>query len=591
MKEFFKYTFATVVGIIIVALIFGIMGVASIVGMLASEQSTQSVQDNSVFVLSLSGNIQERASQDVVSELTGNVSDNLGLDDILSSIKKAKDNENIKGIYMEAGMLVGTDPASLQAIRKALVDFKKSGKWIIAYGDIYTEGCYYLCSAADKVYIDTVGRIDWHGLSSQPYFLKDMMAKFGVKMQVAKVGTYKSMPETYTADKMSDANRQQVTDMLTSIWGQMCHDVSASRHIPVKALNDYADRLITFAPSEDYLKYKMVDGIIYSDSVKSIIKNKLKIDKDKDINQLTLAEMKNVKTAEHEGDKIAVYYAYGSMVMTASTDITSDNNGCIAADDVCKDLESLADDDDVKAVVLRINSGGGSAYAAEQIWHSVMMLKAKKPVVVSMSGMAASAAYYISAPANWIVAEPTTLTGSIGIFGMFPDFSGLLTDKLGVKFDEVNTNKDSGFGTTTRPFTPEEMSYINSYIDRGYKLFRGRVAEGRKMKVNDVENSAHRGIWLGKDAIGIKLVDQLGDIDAAIAKAAKLAKLGKDYYTSSYPAPESWYEQLLNNKKGSYLDEQMHATLGELYTPFMMLKNMNRENAIQARITSEVSVK
>lgn len=590
MKEFFKYTFATVVGIIIVALIFGIMGVASIVGMLASEQSTQSVQDNSVFVLSLSGNIQERASQDVVSELTGNVSDNLGLDDILSSIKKAKDNENIKGIYMEAGMLVGTDPASLQAIRKALVDFKKSGKWIIAYGDIYTEGCYYLCSAADKVYINPVGRIDWHGLSSQPYFLKDMMAKFGVKMQVAKVGTYKSMPETYTADKMSDANRQQVTDMLTSIWGQMCHDVSASRHIPVKALNDYADRLITFAPSEDYLKYKMVDGIIYSDSVKSIIKNKLKIDKDKDINQLTLAEMKNVKTAEHEGDKIAVYYAYGSMVMTASTDITSDNNGCIAADDVCKDLESLADDDDVKAVVLRINSGGGSAYAAEQIWHSVMMLKAKKPVVVSMSGMAASAAYYISAPANWIVAEPTTLTGSIGIFGMFPDFSGLLTDKLGVKFDEVNTNKYSSFGTISRPFNAEEMAYLNNYIEQGYKLFCNRVAQGRHKSFDDVDKIAQGHVWVGETAIKIGLIDQLGGLDEAVAKAAKLAKT-KDFYTSKYPAQKDFFEQLLDNKKGNYLDEQLHATLGEYYTPFMLLKSMNKQDAIQARIMFNVNIK
>jgi protease IV len=590
MKEFFKYTFATVVGIIIVALIFGIMGVASIVGMLASEQSTQSVKDNSVFVLTLSGNIEERASQDILSELTGEVSDNLGLDDILSSIKKAKNNENIKGIYLEAGMLMGSDPASLQAIRKALVDFRKSGKWIIAYGDIYTEGCYYICSAANKVYVNPMGQIDWHGLSSQPYFLKDMMAKFGVKMQVAKVGSYKSYPETYIADKMSDANRKQVTDMLNGIWGQMCTDVSASRHISVKDLNDYADRLITFAPAEDYQKYKLVDGIIYSDSVKSIIKKILKTDKDKGINQLTLAEMKNVKSVEHEGDKIAVYYAYGEVVMTASNDVTSSSNNCIAADDVCKDLQNMADDDDVKAVVLRINSGGGSAYASEQIWHAIMMLKAKKPVVVSMGGMAASGAYYISAPANWIVAEPTTLTGSIGIFGMFPDFSGLLTDKLGIKFDEVKTNKNASFGTLSRPLNTEEMAYLNSYVERGYNTFCNRVAQGRHKSMNDVEKIAEGHVWIGKTAQTIGLVDQLGGLDEAIAKAAKLANV-KDYYTSKYPEEKDIFDQFLNRKKSSYLDEQLHATLGEYYTPFMLLKSINRQNAIQARIMFNINMK
>jgi protease-4 len=416
-----------------------------------------------------------------------------------------------------------------------------------------------------------------------------MLAKFGVKVQLAKVGAYKSAPEMFTSNKMSDANREQVSAYINGLWGEICKSVSESRKISVKNLNTYADNFISISPSEDFVKYKFVDKLLYTDQVKEIIKKKLKIDDDEDINQLSLSDMKNVKGGPSDGDEVAVYYAYGEVVSGSSSAISSGN--VIDAEVVCKDLEKLQKDSDVKAVVMRINSGGGSAYASEQIWHSVMMLKAHKPVVVSMGGRAASGAYYMSAPADWIVAEPTTITGSIGIFGMFPDFSGLLTDKLGVKFDEVKTNKNSGFGTTTRPFTPEEMSYINSYIDRGYKLFRGRVAEGRKMKVNDVEKIAQGRIWLGKDAIGIKLVDQLGDIDAAIAKAAKLAKLGKDYYTSSYPAPESWYEQLLNNKKGSYLDEQMHATLGELYTPFMMLKNMNRENAIQARITSEVSVK
>lgn len=589
MKEFIKYTFATIVGIIVVALIFGIIGTASIVGMLASEQSAQSVKDNSVLALTLSGSIEERASQNIFSELTGDVSNTMGLDDILSSIQKAKNDAHIKGIYLEAGMLVGSDPATLQTIRKALVDFRKSGKWIVAYGDIYTEGCYYVCSAANKIYINPIGQIDWHGLSSQPFFLKDMMAKFGVKMQVAKVGSYKSYPETYTADKMSDANRQQVTDMLGGIWGEMCSEVSASRHISIKDLNDCADRMIVFAPVEDYKKYKLVDGIAYSDSVKSIIKGMLKVDKDEEINQLTLDEMNNVKSPKSEGDKIAVYYAYGDVVMTATGDMVS-GDSYIAADEMCKDLQDLAADDDVKAVVLRINSGGGSAYASEQIWHSIMMLKVKKPVVVSMGGMAASGAYYISAPANWIVAEPTTLTGSIGIFGMFPDFSGLLTDKLGIKFDEVSTNRNSSFGTLSRPFNAEEMAYINSYIDRGYKIFCSRVAQGRHKSMADVDKIAQGHVWIGRTAKSIGLVDQLGGLNEAVAKAAKLAD-AKDYYTSSYPEKKDILEQFISKKKNNYLDEHLHAVLGEYYTSFMLIKSIDKQNAIQARIMFNINMK
>ena len=587
MKEFFKYTLATVVGMIVVSLIFGILGIGSIIGMLASEESTKSVDDNSVFVLSLSGTVQERSSEDILSEISGTTSNNIGLEDILSAIKKAKQNDKIKGIYIEAGMFDGGEPATLQTIRKALVDFRKSGKWIVAYSDTYTQGTYYICSAANKMYLNPIGQIDWHGLSSQPYFLKDMLAKFGVKVQLAKVGAYKSAPEMLTAEKMSDANREQVSEMINGIWSQICEDVSASRHISVKDLNDYADRLITFAPQEDYLKYKMIDGLVYTDSIKSIIKTMLKVDKKDDIKQLTLADMANVKDKKNEGGEVAVYYAFGDVVETTPDDMT---DSYIAADKMCKELQSLADDDDVKAVVIRINSGGGSAYASEQIWHAVTMLKSKKPVVVSMGGMAASGAYYLSAPANWIVAEPTTLTGSIGIFGLFPDFSGLLTDKLGIKFDEVKTNKNSSFGTSARPFTAEEMSYLNSYINRGYLLFRSRVAEGRHKNVNEIEKIAQGHVWLGKAALSNGLVDQLGTIDDAVSKAAKLAKI-KEFHTYSYPAKTDFFTQLFQDKKHNYLDEHLHAVLGEYYSPFMMLKSIDKQDAIQARMMFNVNMK
>ena len=299
--------------------------------------------------------------------------------------------------------------------------------------------------------------------------------------------------------------------------------------------------------------------------------------------------MGNVIEKEKEGEEIAVYYAYGDIVDTNEGGFNSD--ACIAGDVVCKDIEKLAKDEDIKAVVLRINSGGGSAYASEQIWNAVMKLKEKKPVVVSMGGYAASGGYYISSPANYIFAEPTTLTGSIGIFGMIPDFSQLLTEKLGIKFDEVKTNKMAGFGTRARPFNEEEMAILNAHIGRGYELFRKRVADGRNMPVEEVEKIAQGRVWLGSDALGIKLVDELGGLDKAVAKAAELAEL-KEYKTASYPAPAGLMEQLMaKTSKGSYLDEQMKETLGEYYQPFMFVKNINKHNAIQARMPYTVIIK
>jgi len=292
-----------------------------------------------------------------------------------------------------------------------------------------------------------------------------------------------------------------------------------------------------------------------------------------------------------EGDKIAVYYAYGSIVDNSAMDLLSGGGHNIVGKITAEDLRKLADDEDIKAVVFRVNSGGGSAVASEQIRHAVKLLKAKKPVVVSMGGMAASGGYYISAPANWIVAEPTTLTGSIGIFGMFPDMSGLLTEKIGVKFDEVKTNKNSAFGTKARPFTPEEMSILEKYVDRGYKLFRQRVAEGRKMTTDQVEQIAQGHVWIGQDAMKIKLVDELGGIEKAINKAAALAKI-KDFHTQSYPAQTDWITQLMDRMEGSnYLDEQMRVTLGEYYDVFSTMKTMNQQSAIQARIPYYIYVR
>ena len=592
MKDFIKNVLATMVGMFGFFIVMGVIGMMSIIGMIASGNAAQNVEKNSVFVLNLSGTISEQGSESPLSMFTGDNSLNSGLNDILSSIKKAKANDDIKGIYIEAGALA-TNYATLQEIRNALADFRKSGKWIVAYGDFYTQGAYYVASVANKVYINPKGIVDWHGIGAQTMFYKDFMAKFGVKWEVVKVGTFKSATETFTEEKMSDANRLQTKTFIDGTWRNVCNAVSKSRGISVDSLNSYADSYLALQATETLVKAKMVDGMMYGDQVKDAVKKMMKLDKGDDIAQLTLNDMLNVKDGKVEGSEIAVYYAEGDIVQDPKAATMFGNNNYIASRKVCKDLEDLMNDDDVKAVVVRINSGGGDAYASEQMWHQMSELRKVKPVVVSMGDYAASGAYYMSAPASWIVAQPNTLTGSIGIFAVIPDLSGLVTTKLGVRFDEVKTNRNSTFGNLmARPFNAEEKAMLQASVNRGYSLFRQRVAEGRRLPVESVEKIAQGRVWLATDALNIKLVDQLGGIDDAVKKAAELAKL-KDYYTSDYPAAASWMDAMLNSmsSSGTYLDEQLRQTLGDFYQPFTMLRSIDKREAIQARIPYAISIK
>ena len=582
MKEFFKYVFATVVGMFIFGIIMGIFAMMSLVGMVASGEATRSVTDNSVLVLNLSGTMEEQAQENPFAQFAGTGMQSMGLAETLSAIKKAKDNDKVKGIYIEAGTF-SCDYASLQEIRNALADFRKSGKWIVAYGDIYTQGVYYLSSVANKVYLNPIGEVDLHGLGAQPIFVKDLLEKFGIKMQVVKVGKYKSATEMFTEDKMSDENREQTEAYLNGLWSVVCKDVAASRGLTVEKINEYADSLVLFSDQKELVKMKLIDGLLYHDQVKAEIKKMLELDEDDDITQLSIADMANVKT-KRDGEQIAVYYAFGDIVDNPTEGIVMGGGHQIVSDKVTRDLEKLMNDDDVKAVVIRVNSPGGSAYASEQIWHAVEMLKAKKPVVVSMGGYAASGGYYISCGANWIVAEPTTLTGSIGIFGTIPDPSQLMTQKLGIKFDEVKTNKHALFGTSSRPMNTEELAIMQKYINRGYSLFRSRVANGRKLSVEQVEAIAQGHVFTGEAGLKIKLVDQLGGLDAAVAKAAQLAKL-EEYYTLPYPAQPGILEQLMEQtSNNNYLDAQMREILGMYYEPFALLNTINQMDRIQARL-------
>ena len=588
MKDFFKNVFATFVGIFLFVLVTLLLGFVCIFGMVLSSESTTEIENNSVLVINLSGPLSERSDKNVMAEFIGNVASGVSLEDVLSGIEKAKTNKNIKGIYIEAGAFAPNSYASLQEIREALIDFKKSHKWIVAYGDSYTQSSYYLASVANDVYLNPQGMLDWHGLSSQRIYLKDMLAKFGVKMQVSKVGTYKSATEMFTEEKMSDADRQQTSTYLNGIWKYLLKGVSESRNIPIAKLNEYADSLITFANPTSYLKMKLIDKLLYTDQVRNEVKKRLGINSDDEIHQISLTDLKAVEPAKG-GSEVAVYYAYGDIVDSPVSN-TSFNQHSIVGKDVCNDLKELMDDDDVKAVVIRVNSGGGSACASEQMWHQIMELKKVKPVVVSMGGYAASGGYYMSVPANWIVAEPTTITGSIGIFGMFPDFSGLASEKLGIKFDEVKTNKNGTFGSTMRPLTPDEMRMLQVYIDRGYTTFKNRVAQGRNLTMAQVEAIAQGHVYTGEDALKIKLVDELGGLDKAVKKAAQLAKI-ENYHTVSYPSPVNWFDQIFGeNVQDNYLNEQLYTSLGIFYQPFSILRTINQQSAIQARLPYIINI-
>ena len=592
MKDFLKNVVATIVGLVGFFVLAGIVSLMTIIGMVASSSATQNVEENSVFVLNLAGTISEQSKSNPLDMFTGNDASNTGLNDILAAIKKAKENNDVKGIYIEANNM-SASYATLQEIRNALADFRKSGKWIMAYADFYSQGAYYVASVANKVYINPKGAIDWHGLGAQPMFLKDVMAKFGVKYQVVKVGTFKSATENFTEEKMSDANRLQTQMFINGTWRNVCDAVSKSRGISVDSLNSYADAFLELQPTESLVKRKMVDGVLYGDQVKGAVKKLLKIDEDEDVNQITLSDMLNVKGGKVDGDEIAIYYASGDIVQNAESINAFGNTESINGRKVCKDLEDLMTDDDIKAVVVRINSGGGDAYASEQIWHQMSELKKKKPVVVSMGDYAASGAYYMSAPASWIVAQPNTLTGSIGIFGLIPDYSGLVTQKLGVRFDEVKTNRHATFGNfMARPLNAEETAMLQANVNRGYQLFRQRVADDRHLSVESVEKIAQGRVWLATDAIGIKLVDQLGGLDDAVKKAAQLAKL-TEYYTTDYPAAPSWTDNLFDamSSSDSYLDAKLRSTLGDLYQPFVLLRTLNTREAIQARIPYAINMR
>ena len=592
MKDFLKFTLATVTGIILSSIVLFIIGMVTLFGIMAASDTETIVKKNSVMILDLNGTLVERTQEDplgILSQLFNDDSNTYGLDDILSSIKKAKENEDIKGIYLQANSL-GTSYASLQEIRNALLDFKGSGKFVIAYADSYTQGLYYLSSAADKVLLNPKGMIEWRGIASTPLFYKDLLQKIGVEMQIFKVGTYKSAVEPFIATEMSPANREQVTTFISSIWSQVTEGVSASRNIPVDSLKAYADRMLMFYPAEESVRCGLADTLVYRNDVRDYLKRLVDIDEDDNLSLLGLGDMINVRKnvpKDKSGNIIAVYYASGEITDYPGS-ATSEEG--IVGSKVIRDLRKLKDNDDVKAVVLRVNSPGGSAFASEQIWYAVKELKTKKPVIVSMGDYAASGGYYISCGADTIVAEPTTLTGSIGIFGMVPNVKEL-TDKIGLSYDVVKTNKYADFGNIMRPFSEGEKALLQMMVAEGYDTFITRCAEGRHTTKEAIEKIAEGRVWTGEAAKELGLVDELGGIDKALDIAVAKARVG-GYTIVSYPEKKDVLSSLLDTKPTNYVESQLlKSKLGEYYRQFGLLTNLKEQSMIQARVPFELNIK
>ena len=592
MKDFLKFTLATVTGIILSSIVLFIIGMVTLFGIMAASDTETIVKKNSVMILDLNGTLVERTQEDplgILSQLFNDDSNTYGLDDILSSIKKAKENEDIKGIYLQANSL-GTSYASLQEIRNALLDFKESGKFVIAYADSYTQGLYYLSSAADKVLLNPKGMIEWRGIASTPLFYKDLLQKIGVEMQIFKVGTYKSAVEPFIATEMSPANREQVTAFISSIWSQVTKGVSASRNIPVDSLKAYADRMLMFYPAEESVRCGLADTLVYRNDVRDYLKRLVDIDEDDNLSLLGLGDMINVRKnvpKDKSGNIIAVYYASGEITDYPGS-ATSEEG--IVGSKVIRDLRKLKDNDDVKAVVLRVNSPGGSAFASEQIWYAVKELKTKKPVIVSMGDYAASGGYYISCGADTIVAEPTTLTGSIGIFGMVPNVKEL-TDKIGLSYDVVKTNKYADFGNIMRPFSEGEKALLQMMVAEGYDTFITRCAEGRHTTKEAIEKIAEGRVWTGEAAKELGLVDELGGIDKALDIAVAKARVG-GYTIVSYPEKKDVLSSLLDTKPTNYVESQLlKSKLGEYYRQFGLLTNLKEQSMIQARVPFELNIK
>ncbi len=577
MKQFFKFTLASVLGVIIGSIFFFVLflGILSAIG--SSRESEKKLKENSVYELELSGNLIERSEDNPLEAVFGEImntpsQESIGLDDVLENIRKAKNNPLIKGIYLKNGMLIG-GISSLTEIRQALIDFKQSGKFIVAYADLYEQTNYYLASVADKMYINPEGVVDLRGISTQLMFFKNTLEKVGVEMQVVRVGTYKAAVEPFINTSMSDANRKQVESMTASVWDGIVREIATSRKLEIEKINNFADEMMTFQPSSKLIEYQLVDSLVYEDQMEDILKTLVGADVEK-VKHLAMCRVANGD--KYQREKVAIIYAFGAI------DGGGSSEDGIVSSELVKTINEVAENEQVKAVVLRVNSPGGSAYGSEQIWRALSKLKERMPLVVSMGDYAASGGYYISCMADTILAQSNTLTGSIGIFGLIPNIEGL-NKKLGFNYEVVKTNKYSDFPSLNRPFKVEEKELLQAYVNRGYETFVKRCADGRKMTVDSIKVVGEGRVWTGEQALKIGLVDKIGGIKDAVAIAAKMANLS-DFETKSFPEKEDFASKLLKGMGEDMETKMAKAFLGERYQEILYIKEANKLELIQARL-------
>ena len=599
MKNFLKTVVASLVGVLIGFFIFSFIGMVMIGAVAGSMGSSKpfTLKEKTILRIDLNGSFNDRKTDNPFSSFSGLSS--TGIDDILSAIKKAKENEKVKGIYLRCKDLSG-GIASLEPVRNALVDFKESGKFIVSYSDSYNQGTYYLASPADKIVLNPQGQLDFQGLSMRLQFERGMYEKLGIQYEVFKVGTFKSAVEPYIQDKMSNANREQTESYLNDIWSHILGKISESRHIPVATLNEYADKFLGFYEADSVVEFGMVDTLIYAVGVEKYLKELIDV---KEEEKLNFASVKNINSipevkAKKSKDVIAVLYAEGIIVMKEEKNNFLSGN-TFAAKKYITEIQKLKEAKNVKAVVFRVNSPGGSVYASEQIWNSIEELKKEKPVIVSMGDYAASAGYYISCNATTIVAEPTTLTGSIGIFALFPNGEEL-SKKMGVTFDEATTNKHGGFGgqafgipmlitAKSRAFNNEESKMLQSHIERGYDLFITRCADGRSKTKEEIDAIGQGRVWTGKQALSLGLVDELGSLDDAIKIAVEAAGL-EGYTLKNYPEKTEFFAELLKSAMGESTLKMARFVMGEeAYNHQKLMQTLRNAEICVAEMPDRIS--
>lgn len=589
MKEFFKFVFASMLGFTLsffVVLMLLILIVTAMVSTAANDGKV-SPAANSIMHISLDYPIKERTDKNPFSELNFMGFENkktLGLNEILKGIEDAKSDDHIKGIYLDASSLAAGF-ASIEEIRNALLDFKKSGKFILAYSEVYSQGAYYLATAADKIYLNPEGMVDFRGLTSEIMFFKGALDKLEIEAQIIKVGTYKSAVEPFILDKMSEANRLQVSSFLGSMYNHFISEVSESRRISKNELLAIADSAKIRSP-KDALNYKMVDGLKYKDEVLDELKTLVKIDKKKEIKSVSIEEYTpgNEEADEPSGNRIAIIYASGQIISGEGNDET------IGSERISRAIRKARTDDKVKAIVLRVNSPGGSALASDVIWRETVLAKKVKPVIVSMGDLAASGGYYIACAADSIFAQPNTITGSIGVFGIIPNMQKFFNNKLGITFDGVKTSRFADLGTVSRPLTDTEKMIYQNEVNKTYDSFTRKVAEGRKKSQAYIDSIGQGRVWSGQEALANGLVDKLGNIGDAIKSAARKANI-KNYKIVSYPAQVDPLKSLFDHSTDKVKTYFVKRELGDNYLYYDQLKSALNMTGVQTRIPYNIIIK